>query len=142
MNSHTEYHRIGKLFAEAHQSHIDPESKKELARGDADAGFAGPTARRIGRGQKGTSDIKDQGVKKVAKAAGERVKAKVPGAKPEKIATKHLVGAAMIRTRRESRQRLKAGKGREGDSIPAETPDVAKADAAHSRKKVQDAGER
>ena len=142
MNSHTEYHRIGKLFAEAHQSHIDSESKKELARGDADAGFAGPTARRIGRGQTGTSDIKDQGVKKLAKAAGERVKAKVPGAKPEKIATKHLVGAAMIRKRRESRQRLKAGKGREGDGIPKETPDIAKADAAHSRKKVQDAGER
>jgi hypothetical protein len=107
MKDHTEYHRIGALMAEAmglieaHQSHIDPESKKEVARGDADAGFPGPGARRIGGKKKGTSDIKDPKIKSDAEAAGKRVQAKVPGAKPEKMARKNLVGAAMLHNRKQ-----------------------------------------
>jgi hypothetical protein len=86
-----------KLLVEAHQAHIDPQAKKELAAGDPAGGYAGPVARVYGK-KRSSSHIRDPLVKRHAQAAKRRLDKKL-GVTTNPQA-QHMVQAAMMHKRK------------------------------------------
>jgi len=123
----TAYQRLGVLMAEA-LGLVESEFPK------------GPTAKRydsLGKAKDtngGTAAIKDPLVKRETEKTKANIDKKTQSDTNPNVSD--LVQGSMNRRRGESRR----GKGPQG--LPAETPKEAKADAEHSRKKVQDAGDR
>tara|TARA_R110000782_G_scaffold197043_1_gene286303 strand:- start:511 stop:1824 length:1314 start_codon:yes stop_codon:yes gene_type:complete len=124
--SHTEYHRLGVLMAEA-LGLVESDFPK------------GPTAKRydsLGKAKDtngGTAAIKDPLVKRETEKTKSNIDKKTQSDTNPNVSD--LVQGSMNRRRGESSRRGTGG-------LPQETRKEAKADAEHSRKKVQDAGDR
>tara|TARA_R110002110_G_scaffold59104_11_gene167541 strand:+ start:2954 stop:4120 length:1167 start_codon:yes stop_codon:yes gene_type:complete len=96
--AHTEYNnKYLQALKEAHQAHIDPEAKKEIAAGDPAGGYAGPVGRRYGT-KRSSSHIRDPLVKRHAQGAKRRLDKKL-GVKTNPQA-QHMVQAAMLHKRK------------------------------------------
>jgi hypothetical protein len=105
--------RIFKILKEAHEAYVDAEAKKELKRGKADAGYAGPIARDIASRTKGNviKNIRDPLVRREAGQAKERAQSKLSkmakrGGKKMpriKMSAKHGIQSALLRRRRRNK---------------------------------------
>ena len=110
---------------EAHQSYTDPKSKEDLAAGKADAGFAGPGARRAGGGGRGAQGIgsrrtRDRKLRKDAKKAGERLEKKVPGARASRVSSANLYQMARNAERRKNAGNNSGNDGNDRNASRAE----------------------
>jgi len=86
------------IILEAHAAHRDPKSKRALARGDADAGYAGPLARSFGTERMSkTKPIKDFDLHANVSLAVKNLNRKLRVKTDPKL--HHMVQSALLRNR-------------------------------------------